>query len=1015
MNNPQSISSIFATGLAVCLWAGAAVAASPSTLTGWGSDFTAATNAAAAAHRPLVLFWANTGCEHCEALETGVQTAAFTQWMDESGYLFCFVLGKNGKDPDGTTVVKNFAGKAAGTANKTPSNYPYVCLYWPKASGMAAVSFTTDSAATLRSRADAFFSGYEPIPDYLGGDLAFTSEYAHARLEAEIGLTKYVDIPLVRDGASAAFTATNTLTATCGGSEMQRTTVVWQKNQAARTMRVAMPEAAKAGETITLALLDESGKTRGRVSIFLVGEQENSTKNPLFIGERTAKTLQYGEWTMDLDVAMEKYQKEPGSHLMAIASGSLWCPDCVMTDGHILETAAFKNWAAANKVILVDIDVPNFPNTTNSTCLLTKVVGRTSDGYISGRGTLAADESQRYQSGAGYLSRHTVSDADAAKVLERNRSLIGRNTLNGGWNNPDRANQNRTGIPNFFALDRNGKLVGTFETFDAIGPSEFKEAYLKRFSELIALEDADSADDLADRSWQTTTKTYDGTSTVSGAALSAIDLADTYKLAATSAAAEKQTVTVRGTAADATVTVRMMSVIGGEVKTLATATGTLADGVTISGVISSAGNYYLAISGDGSGALAADCTAASTVAEYSVVGAREPIANPYQNDWIARAYTTTLPIYGADGKTLAGSLILTLRKNRTVSAKYTNGVKTLASFTGRWSDNIAADGTAYATLEKNGYTAELAISQDGIVAAAVSDGATEFASGDCALAATYADFAGAYTVAFPQTDGTPTTEPAGAAVMTLTMAKSTTAKKKGQFRYAIYLPDGKTLSGTSNVTGLDADFGIVPILKRSGRESFSAVLKVRRNAASAASARAVIALDGTEAVWSNSTAGRSFTRRLAVYGSWYDKKASYLTGIEDESLLLALNADASVVADSARYGSFESFSGDGVGIAVTPGRIASTSKPAGFTFRVNRSTGVFSGTATTVWSDKPRVVAKYKGVLLRGWFSDCDCGEDNDDVIEMENIAFGMGYAVFMDRAGRKSLVRGFPVNIGSK
>lgn len=1014
MNNPQSISSIFATGLAACLWAGAAVAASPSTLTGWGSDFTAATNAAAAAHRPLVLFWANTGCTHCEALEASVQSATFEAWRKKSSYLFCYVLGSGGKDPNGGTKVREFAGTAGGTKAR-PSNYPYLCLYWPKRDGsVAATSFTTDSASTLMSRADSFFADYVDVPDYLGGDLAFTSDYAHARLEAEVGHTTFVDIDVVRDGAVAGHVATNTLRAVYGNATILSSSIVWPKGATKRTVAVGVPPSAAVGGKIGVTLLDDGGAARGSVAIHLVGEQENSTKNPLFIGERTAKTLQYGEWTMDLDVAMEKYQKEPGSHLMAIASGSLWCPDCVMTDGHILETAAFKNWAAANKVILVDIDVPNFPNTTNSACLLTKVVGRTSDGYISGRGTLAADESQRYQSGAGYLSRHMASDADAAKVLERNRSLIGRNTLNGGWNNPDRANQNRTGIPNFFALDRNGKLVGTFETFDAIGPSEFKEAYLKRFSELIALEDADSADDLADRSWQTTTKTYDGTSTVSGAALSAIDLADTYKLAATSAAAEKQTVTVRGTAADATVTVRMMSVIGGEVKTLATATGTLADGVTISGVISSAGNYYLIISGDGSGALAADCAAASTVAEYSVVGAREPIANPYQNDWIARAYTTTLPLYAADG-TLAGTLALTFRKNGAVQARYMDGGKTLARLVGKWSGEIAADGTAYATLEKNGYTAELAISQDGIVAAAVSDGATEFASGDCALAATYADFAGAYTVAFPQTDGTPTTEPAGAAVMTLTMAKSTTAKKKGQFRYAIYLPDGKTLSGTSNVTGLDADFGIVPILKRSGRESFSAVLKVRRNAASAASARAVIALDGTEAVWSNSTAGRSFTRRLAVYGSWYDKKASYLTGIEDESLLLALNADASVVADSARYGSFESFSGDGVGIAVTPRRIASTSKPAGFTFRVNRSTGVFSGTATTAWSDKPRVVAKYKGVLLRGWFSDCDCGEDSDDVIEMENIAFGMGYAVFMDRAGRKSLARGFPVNIGSK
>jgi len=980
------------------------------TLPSWSADFVAATNAAVTAHRPLVVFWANTGCSHCAALEADVQSSSFTQWMADSGYLFCFVLGKNGKDPDGTSVVKNFAGKAAGTAKKTPSSYPYLCLYWPKVGGAAATSFTTDSAATLKSRAEAFFADYEPVPEYTGGDLAFTSEYEYARLEAEVGFTRYVDIPLLRDGAAAAFTATNTLTATYGGQEMQRTAIAWQKNQTARTVRVAVPQSAKAGGTVSVALLDDSGAARGQVRIFLVGEQENSTKNPFFIGERTAATLDYGEWTMDLDVAMEKYRAEPASRLMAVASGSLWCPDCVMTDAHVLENPAFKKWAVDNKVILVDIDVPNFPNTTNSACLLTRVVGRTSDGYISGRGTLATNELERYQSGAGYLARHMVSEAAAKKVLSRNRSLVGQNTLHGGWNNPDRANQNRTGIPNFFALTRDGALAGTFETFDAIGPSEFKEAYLARFTELVE-SGANAAGNFSNRSWQTTTDSFagDGETTAS---LSAIDLVDTYHLAATAEAAAAQTVTVQGGDANATVTVSLIEVIDGTARTLATATGRLSDGVSTTGVISSTGgSYYVSIVGEGSGTLAADSSAASTVTAYALSGSRKPTDNPFSNEWTTRAATATLPLYSSDGMTLKGILALSLKKNGKISAKYSTGGSGLATFTGRWDADIAADGTATASLEKKGFALSLVMRADGVVAAEVDDGTSTFASGECGLAENYGEFAGIYTVAFPAIDTTATTEPSGDAVMTLKMATTTMAKKKGQFRYTVYLPDGKKLTGASSVTWADANFGIVPVLRTVGVETFAAALKVRRSAGTAPSTRAVVAQDGTRAVWINRTKGRSFTRTFAVRGSWYDKNDSLLVGIADETLALQFAPVTEIIAPSPSWGALTSIAGDGATVTVSDDK-ATVARTAGFTFKLNRRTGIFTGKTTLAFEGKARVAAKFTGVLTRGWFSDCDCGEDADDLIEMENVAFGLGYCLFSDRINGKSAKRSFPVEI---
>ena len=1010
MSKKNSVIVTLALSAFMCLCGASSGFAVGGALPNWDSDFVAATNAAAKAHRPLVLFWANTGCDHCEKLEDDVQSAAFTQWMEESGYLFCYVLGKNGKDPDGTVVVRNFAGTAAGTANKSPSNYPYLCLYWPKYDAVAAVSFTTDSAATLKSRADAFFAGYEPIPDYLGGDLAFTSEYANARLEAEVGFTTYVDVPLVRDVGAGGFVATNILAATFGGVEMQREVVAWRSGETERMFRVSIPAGAMAGDEIAVSLSDNQGAVRGSVRIFVVAKRENSTKNPYFIGEKTVGTLAYGEWTMDLDVAMAKYRAEPDARLMAVASGSLWCPDCVMTDEHVLETAAFKSWAVEHKVILVDIDVPNFPNTTNSACLLTYVTGRTSDGYISGRGTLATNELERYQSGAGYLSRRMVSAAAAKAVLDRNRSLVGRNTLNGGWNNPNRANQNRTGIPNFFALRRDGTLAGTFETFDAIGPSEFKEAYLSRFTELVEC-GANSTEDFANRSWQTTKELFAGDNETS-ASLSAIDLADAYRLAATADVAAGQTVTVKGNDANATVTVSLVEVVGGTAKTLATSTGRLSDGVSATGVISSTGgSYYVLIEGEGSGALAADSPAASTVTAYTLSGRRVPIDNPFTNEWTTKAATATLPLYASDGVTLEGILALSLKKKGKITAKYSAGGAGIATFTGNWDADIAADGTATARIEKKGVALSLVMGADGVIAAEVDDGEEVFISGECGLAEGYGEFAGSYTVAFPSLDCSATMEPSGDAVMTLKMATSASARRSGQFKYTVYLPDGKKLTGSTGVTWVDANFGIVPVLRTVGAEKFAASLKVRRNAGSAPSSRAVIALNGTDAVWTNSTKGRSFKRMFAVRGSWYDKKDSLLVGIADETLALEFTPMSESVAPSPAWGALLGVAGDGAIVTVADAKMF-VAKTKGFTFKLNRTTGIFSGTSILSFEGKARMSAKYTGVLLRGWFSDCDCGEDADNLIEMENVAFGLGHCLFSDKIAKKTVKRSFPVEI---
>ena len=124
--------------------------------------------------------------------------------------------------------------------------------------------------------------------------------------------------------------------------------------------------------------------------------------------------------------------------------------------------------------------------------------------------------------------------------------------------------------------------------------------------------------------------------------------------------------------------------------------------------------------------------------------------------------------------------------------------------------------------------------------------------------------------------------------------------------------------------------------------------------------------------------------------------------------------DASLAADSGTYGALIDVAGDGAQINVSAKKLALAGKVSGFTFKFNRSTGIFSGKTALSFEKKASLAATYKGVVLPGWFSDCDCGEDLDSVIEIESMPFGLGYVLFTDKVNRKSVKRSFAVGLDS-
>ena len=965
----------------------------------WNSSIAAGKAYADANNVPMLAIYGTKYCTHCHAIQSACNTDDFKAWAAEKKIVMVFGMDNETKKfckPDDSVSL------------------PFVAIYWQKPDDASVyVRFTgmlgdmpseegNTIAAQLINSCNMYLGDYPEVD--ASGRLAFTATYPRARLEAEAGKTLYVDVPLERDALAAGHVGTNVFSVVYKGAKLVEETIVWSAESISMSRRVDMPAGAVAGDEIGIALQSIEGEDCGTTKIFVVDEVENSTKNPVFVGEKTADELDYGEWTMDLDVAMAKYRKELDSHLVAIASGSLWCPDCVMADAHVLETAEFKRWAVDNKVILVDLDVPNFgPREASSACLLTRTVVKQSDGYVSGRDTLATNELERYQSGTCYLSRHMISDDDAKRVLERNRSLIGRNTLDGGWNNPDRANQYRTGVPSFFSLRRDGSLAGTFETFSSIGPSEYNAAYLSRFSELIALADTDD-DELANRAWQSTKDGFAGAGESSGATLAPLDLIDVYKLAPTTDAASEQTVTVRGSDASAVVTVSLFAVVDGQRQTLATASGRLAEGVTAIGVIASSGDYYVAVEGEASGALAADSEAMGATVAYTLGGSRRKIANPFTNEWTAKDASATLPLYADGGDRLAGTLALTLKKGGKIKAKFSDGKRVVVSFSGKWNADISIDGTATAALDKKGYTLKLSMSGEGVVKAAVANGATTVTSGSCAIADEYGAFVGNYTAFLPISNSSDAT---GDAYMTLSMGEGKSAVSKGKIKFAVFLPDGKRLSGTTGISGYDANFGLVPIIKSSGANSFSAAVLVRRHAGEAMTRRAVIAMPGVKA----ELLSGGVAAQCGIYGSIIGKNESLVELANATSV--AFVPDDSGIGQDSEYGVLTGIVYKGGMLNMLPGDIVPAERPKGFSFKLDSKTGVFKGKTSLSFTGKSKVVAKFGGVILPSWYSDCECQEDDDVVVPMEFLPFGAGYGIFTDKTNGSRAKRSFSVELG--
>ena len=87
----------------------------------WTSDYDGAMKYADQENIPVVVFWANAGCSHCEGIEKEMNKVLFTTWMAEKSPLMVFV--------ESNAKVYNWIQANAPSKLKS---FPFMAVYWPR-------------------------------------------------------------------------------------------------------------------------------------------------------------------------------------------------------------------------------------------------------------------------------------------------------------------------------------------------------------------------------------------------------------------------------------------------------------------------------------------------------------------------------------------------------------------------------------------------------------------------------------------------------------------------------------------------------------------------------------------------------------------------------------------------------------------------------------------------------------------------------------------------------------------
>ena len=439
----------------------------------WNASVTAGKAYADANHVPMLAIYGSPLCSHCQQLQTACNTDEFKKWAAYKKIVMVF---------SETSDAKQFC--------KPPDSnlLPFVCVYWNKKDGTTTQARFTGTLGTMPSSAEdtlvaQFISSCElhigSYP-YAGGEFTVPGTDSHEKLEIEEGYAagRTAVVPLHR--TSGISSGENTLVA--NGAAYP---VAWQKGETKKYIPITISDGLTAGTNISLELLDDNDAVHATSSIAIVQARANSVTNPYWLGERTPETLDWGEWTMDVDCATNKVAAEEGAaYTIVYFSGVLWCPWCQGLESAVLKTDVFQAWCRKNKVALVVLDNPRRSPSDHISGEPPFSVSSVPDGrpptllrYESGNNNVIG----RTGSGASYMTRKGISVEAAEAKLQQNHTLGYR----GGFYAAPEAW--RTGYPTMILLRKDGTIAGRLKYYAPTTTSFDTKENMARLDDLLLL------------------------------------------------------------------------------------------------------------------------------------------------------------------------------------------------------------------------------------------------------------------------------------------------------------------------------------------------------------------------------------------------------------------------------------------------------------------------------------------------------------------------------------------------
>lgn len=463
-------------GMGIRAYAAMTISDGPIELGVWNSSFSAGKQYAEENNVPMLLFWSSPGCGFCNNMKYYCGLQNFVDWQSQRKIVMVF--------DEGGQSAKSFARNGSGL-------YPYMSIYWPKSDGTTVkVNFsgrpggppvTTDpkTGATLELGEQVMATVDFYTADYKGGVFEGGSfkvgDYEGNRLEAVVGRTTWVDVPLYRELGDAIVAASAKLVASFPDRKAVTNTVDWLEGEhAVKASRINFPAGVdiRAGDKITLSLLDEENSVRVQSAIAVVSAEAGlSSKDPLWIGEE----FKFGRFTLDYDAAKAAVAAKRASgeeaYLLAFFTGALWCPYCEGIENSLLADPAFYEWAAENNVALVEFDQgrASSPATAAGT-MAPRLLTYEPDPNKAADATV---------SGAGYISRHSVEQAAAAAAIARTTEYTAK------WLAPE-TTAKRMSQPNFLLIE-NDAVKARFSAYRNAAKEYDTTENLGRLGDFLAL------------------------------------------------------------------------------------------------------------------------------------------------------------------------------------------------------------------------------------------------------------------------------------------------------------------------------------------------------------------------------------------------------------------------------------------------------------------------------------------------------------------------------------------------